>query len=193
MFLDDLVEAGIVQLNEFGEIVDVRDNITEVFLEKHKLLLAGAGLVDVALVEAVDDIANFSFADCYAPRDLHGLHLLLRVDLLELLIQLADEACLVILGPLIAAGAGLGRGTSGILELALEAIVVDVVPPVLADDAGSQLLAELHDDDARGGSGAAGVSANPGLVSGCEVTPNQHGDMKLRASRKITMGEELEL
>lgn len=169
MLLDDLVEARVVELDKLGEVVDLGDDVAQVLLEQQELLLAGPFLAQAALVEAVDDVADLALADGDAAGDLHGLDLLLGVHLVELGLELADEAALVVLGPLAARRAGrLGavraRGgreerAAGLLEVGLEAVVVDVVPLVLADDARPELLAELHDDDAGGGSpvGIAGA------------------------------------
>jgi len=176
VLLDDLVEARVVELDKLGEVVDVGDDIAQVLLEQHKLLLAGPFLAEAALVEAIDDVLDLALAHGDTAGDLHGLDLLLRVHLFELGLELADEARLVLLGPLVAAMVAFLGGAGGILKLGLEAVVVNVVPLILAYDARSQLLAELHDHDSRPGSErAARFRCFPGLVEGSEVLDNQHG------------------
>src|SRR5688572_3801525 len=124
MLLDDLVKASVVELNKFGKVMDVGDDIAKVFLEQHELLLTRAGIAKIPLIEAVDDFMDLSFTNCDASRDLHGLYLLLGVDLLKLLLELGDKARLILLSPLIASmSIGLCR-TSGLLEFGLESIVI---------------------------------------------------------------------
>lgn len=188
MLLDDLVEASVIELDELGQVVDVGNDIAEVLLEQHKLLLAGATLSWTTLVEAVDDVPNLALADGNAPRDLHCLDLLLGMDLLELGLELGDEARLVVLGPFVAA-VGLGLA-GGVPQVGLEAIVVDVVPLVLANDAGAKLLAKLHDDDAGLGlKRSRGVAVGcPGLLASLEVLDNQHvGMAKLDGSGRSSL------
>lgn len=135
MLLDDLVKASVVQLDELGEIVDIGNDITQVLLEQHKLFLARSLLVKATLIQAVDNVSNLVLADGYASGDLHGFDLLFGMNLFELALELADEASLVVLGPLSNAIAPGSRRSRSTLKLALEAIVIDIVPLVFANDA----------------------------------------------------------
>lgn len=125
--------------------MDVGNDVREVLLQQDEFFLARSIVARAALVEATDDILDLTLAYSDTARDLHGLDLLLGVHLVELRLEAADEAGFVILGPLLAAV--LLQRARGVLEILLQAIVVNVVPLVLADDAGSQLLSKLHDDD----------------------------------------------
>lgn len=199
MLLDNLVEASIVDLDELGEVVDIGNNIAQVLLQQHELLLAGTRLTQAALVKAAYNIFDLTLADLDSPLDLNGLDLLLLVDLFELGLELAHEAALIVFGPF-SLGLGtlalaflfgmdlyglvvrrLNDGTAGILEVVLEAVIVNVVPLVLADDAGPKLLAELHDDGSRLGSpdGIGKVlgmaDGLPGALTSLEVLNDQHG------------------
>jgi hypothetical protein len=147
VLLDDLVETRIVQLDKLGQVVHVGDQVVEVLLQQNELLLGGAFLPRPALVQAVDDLLDLALAHGDAPRDLQGLELLLRVDFVELVLELADEPALVLLGPDVASVGGAradDKGARGVLEVGFEVGVVDVVPLVLAHNARAELLAELH-------------------------------------------------
>lgn len=135
MLLDDFIKASVVELDKLGEVVNVGNDVGQVLLEQDKFFLAGTLLAEAALLEAVDDILDLALGDGDAARNLHGLDLLLGVDFFQLGLEAAYEARLVILGPLAGADT-IGRGRAGsVLELRLEAIVVNVVPLVLANDA----------------------------------------------------------
>jgi hypothetical protein len=184
MLLDDLVEASVVQLHELGQVVHIGDDIAEVLFEQHKVLLARALLAGPAVVETSDHVFDLALADRNPSGDLHRLDLLLGMHLVELGLETLDESALVLLGPLSLRrlrlavgtllrcplpGTGLrcsfilrsllgGGGPARALEGLLQAVVVDVVPLVLADDARPELLAKLHHDDARSDR-CVGVSA----------------------------------
>lgn len=174
VLLDDFVKAGIVELDKLGQVVDVGNDVGQVLLEQDKLFLAWAVLTKAALLETGDDVPDLALGDGDAAGNLHGLDLLLGVDLFQLGLEAAYEARLVVLAPLAGADA-VGRGVAGgAFELRLEAIVVNVVPLVLADDAGPQLLAELHDNDTGAGSKGSAGRRRPGVVDFPEVLDNQH-------------------
>lgn len=176
MLFDDLVEARVVDLDKLGEVVDISDDITEVLLEQHKLLLARSRLVQPTLIQTLDNLLDLPIADGNAPLNLHGLNLLLRMDLVELVVQLLNKASLVLLSPLLTAIVRISLWRpSGVLQLLLELIVLDVVPLVLADDARAELLSELHHDDARLGLVGCSGSGYPALLTGSEIVYYQHG------------------
>lgn len=83
MLLDNLLEASIIQLGESGKIVDVGNDIAQVFLQQHEILFKGdIGLTAKRLVGSLliclsNDIVYFLFARPYP------LHNLLALDLLE--------------------------------------------------------------------------------------------------------------
>ncbi len=177
MLLDDFVKASVVELDKLGKVVDIGNNIRQVLLEQDEFLLARALLAEAALLESVNDVPDLALGDGDAARNLHGLDLLLGVDLFQLGLETAYEARLVVLGPLAGTDA-VGRGEAGrVLELRLEAIVVNVVPLVLADDARPQLLAKLHDDDAGSGTKGSGGRCRPAIVDLAEVLDNQHASI----------------
>lgn len=157
VLLDNLVESSVVELDKLSQVVDVGNDVGEVFLQQDEFFLARSVVTRATLVEAVDDILDFTLAHSNTTRDLHSLDLLFSVHLVELRLETADEASFVIFGPLLAAV--LLQRARGVLEIFLQAIVVNVVPLVLADDAGSQLLSKLHDDDA----GSSNELLLPGL------------------------------
>ena len=49
MFLDDLLEARVVELGKLGEVVDVGDDVAQVFLEQVKVLLVLVGVPRILL------------------------------------------------------------------------------------------------------------------------------------------------
>lgn len=174
MLLNDLVKAGIVELNKLGKIVDVGNNITEVLFEQHKLLLSWAVLAESTLVQAAHDFFYFALAHSNATGNFHRLYLLLCVNLLELGLELADEARLIILRPFWALACGLDRA-GGPFEFVLQTIVIDIVPLVLVDNAGAKLLSEFHDYDTGPDDMMLAVAgAMPSSGTGFEVLNNQH-------------------
>lgn len=186
VLFDDFVEAGVVELNKLGEVVDVGNDVGQVLLEQNKLLFARAFLGKAALLEAADDALDFALGDSDAAGNLHGLDLLLGVDLFELGLETAYEARLIVFGPPIGADTA-GRGRAGCaFELRLEAIVVNVVPLILADDAGPKLLAKLHDDDSGPGAKGSAGRRRPAIVCFPEVLDDQHASM---AGRSRGVGE----
>lgn len=165
MFLDDLIETGIVQLDEFSEVVNISDDVAQVFLEQGELLLGWSLLIQAAFRGPRDDLLDLALADGDATLYLGLLDLGLGVHLFELGVEPRDEGLFIFFGPpaalrflrgrgvrgasLIVILAGMKRRPGRLLQLDLQPIVVDIVPLVFADEAGAQLLAKLHDDEAR--------------------------------------------
>ncbi|KAI6761753.1 hypothetical protein HG531_002306 [Fusarium graminearum] len=88
-----------IKLNKLGEVVDIGDDVAEILLKQHKLFLGRAVLTKPALVKAANNFFDLTLAHSNATGNLHSLHLLLRVNLFQLFLELADEACLIIFGP----------------------------------------------------------------------------------------------
>lgn len=186
VLLDDLVEASVVELNELGKIMDIGNNVAEVLFQEQKLLLAGPVLAKATLVETVHDFLDFPLADSNSSRDLHGLDLLLRMDLFEFDLELPHESGLVLLGPFLAIG--LDR-PCGILQIAFQSIIVDVVPLVLMDHRGSQLFAEFHHDDTGLKLERAWMRSGPSSITILQVLDNQHVRMTGNRERAKEMPE----
>jgi hypothetical protein len=132
VLLDDLLEAGVVQLRELGQIVDVGDDVAQVLFQQVEIFLDRvARLAFTVLLYAMDGIADLFLRGCYAPDNFLGLDALEGVDLVELLLQLLDEALLRFLVPVVVHAQGV-----------LEVIVVDVVEDPLSVERLLELLAE---------------------------------------------------
>mgnify|MGYP000901296339 CR=1 FL=1 len=151
VLLDDLLEAGVVEAGELGQVVHVGDDVAQVLLEQHEVLVGGGRRVSGVMgaggvaVEAGDDLVDLALAGLDAADDLAALEALEGEDLVELALEQGDEALLVVLGPGLAVGPGAVRG--GLLDVlglegVLEVLVGDVVPPVLLDHGRAELLAE---------------------------------------------------
>lgn len=155
MFLDDLLEAGIVELGELCEIVHVGNDITEVLLEQQIILLAGQILkvrllllldgAGVVRLGAFDHVLHLAFGGADAADDILALDMLEGKDLVQLLLELANESLLVLLGPGLARGLRVRAGGLGLvlgLEAGLEIIVGDVGVLVVSDQRCFELVAE---------------------------------------------------
>ena len=132
VLLDDLLEARVVQLRELGQVVHVCDDVAQVLLEQVEVLLDRlAVLAQAILLHTPDRLGDLLLRRCYAPNDLLGLDALEGVDLVELLLELLHKV-----------GLGLVIPDVRRAQLALEALVVDVVEDPLAVEGRLQLLAE---------------------------------------------------
>lgn len=132
MLLDDLLEPRVVELRKLGQVVHVGDDVAQVFLEQVKVLLDRlAVLARRLLLCARDGILDLLLRRCYAADDLAALDALEGVDLVELRLQLLDEALLRLLVPDVVHS-----------QRTLELLVVDVVEDPLLIHRLLQLLAE---------------------------------------------------
>ena len=172
MLLDNLLKPGIVDLHELGQIMNVRNNIPQILLEHHELLLSwGIVILSLAIsthgasaVEPSNNIIDLPPTRLNASVNLARLALLPRIHTIQLNIECVDELRLLLLGPFLLSFRALD------FQQGFEALVVDVRPLVLLDDAGAQLLAELHDDLAGFEFVAhAARSGSPGYLLGPEV------------------------
>jgi hypothetical protein len=193
MLLDNLLEASIIELHKLREVVDICNDITEVLLEHHEILLGrDVGIRGVAilgprttLVESLDDLTNLLVAAGNSTANLDGLDLLLGVNLIELLVERLDELLLVLRRPLATFRPWVlprGRRDEFPLELVLQVIVGDVIPLVLLDHAGPQLLAEFHDDKTGPEivAAATGIGLPVDFLAG-EILNYQHEDIQTTA------------
>lgn len=132
MLLDDLLKARVVELGELGQVMHVGDDVAQILLQQVKVLLNRVALLARRLLLCTrDGILDLLLRRCYATDDLAALDALEGVDLVELRLQLLDEALLRLLVPDVV-------DAQGILEL----LVVDVVEDPLLVHRLLQLLAE---------------------------------------------------
>lgn len=163
MLLDDLLEARIIQLGEFGQVMYIGDNVTQHLLQQEEILVGrGAGTDTLATVghaiQARNDIADIGLAGLDAAHNLLALDLLEVEDLVQLALQQSHKVFLVIVGPRFAVGFGVVGGGLGHeigLEGFLQVIVGNVVPVVLLDHGRAEVFAEPG-ELARAGCTAAG-------------------------------------
>lgn len=142
VLLDDLLEAGIVELGELGQIMHVGNDVTQVLFEEQEILIAGRIF---SSLQARDYLVHFSSTGLDATDDLIPLELLEGEDLVELSLQQSDETLLIVLRPRFAIRLGIllrGRRDVLCLQGLLEIIVGDVVPCPLLDQGRPQLLPE---------------------------------------------------
>jgi hypothetical protein len=116
VLLNDLVKPGIVQTGEISQIIDVTDDVAELGL---KQLVLGLGRAPARGGALGDDGVDLGLGGLDAQDDLVALDLLKRKDLVELALELVDEALLVVVGP-----GDLGGRSEGVFEL----LVLDVLP-----------------------------------------------------------------
>jgi len=123
VFLNDLGETSVIQLGELGQIVDIRNNVTQVLFQQFIILLS-RGIV-AASSRVGNDAVDFDLGSLNSLDDFLGSHLLEGENLVEFSFQLFDEAMFIIVGP------AFGWGGS---EQIFQAIIVDVVPfPILLE------------------------------------------------------------
>ncbi len=83
MLLDDLLEAGIVQLRELSQVMNLRNYVAQVLLQKHEVLFGmHVGLSAMRLIRALLVGAGHHLGDlalCHADT----LDDLITLDLLE--------------------------------------------------------------------------------------------------------------
>lgn len=102
MFLDDLLETGIVQLGVLCQVMHIGNNVAEVCFEQGEVLLKAiiriVRLVDLFLL--LNDLFNLAFARLYPADYLRTLDLLECEDLIKLGLEQVDKLPLLFLVPL---------------------------------------------------------------------------------------------
>ena len=140
VLLDDFLEPRVVQLRELGQVVYVRNDVRKIFLQQQVFILSRRirprALVAVGRLCPRDRLAHFLLASRNPANDLLAFHLLEGKDLVQLLLQLVDEALLIFLVPFL-----LGLAAA-LLEALLELVVGDVVVVPVFDEGAAKLLAE---------------------------------------------------
>jgi hypothetical protein len=132
VLLDDLLKTRVVELRELGEVVHIRDDVAQILFQQVKVLLDRVVSLTLGLLlRAGDGIPNLLLRRCYAPDNLLALDALEGVDLIELLLELLDEALLRLLVPDVVYA-----------ERILKALVVNVIKYPLPVERLLELLAE---------------------------------------------------
>lgn len=156
MLLDNLLEPRVIQLGEFGQVVNISYDVTQHLLKQQKILIgrwprsrSGARTpVPRLILTAFDELNNMlhiRLAGLYALHNLLTLHLLEVKDLVEFAFQQGHEIRFVFFSPCFAFWLWVFGGwfcdVIG-LEGFLQIIVGDVVPVVLADDGRPEVFPE---------------------------------------------------
>jgi hypothetical protein len=143
MLLDDLLKPSIIQLRELGQIMNIRNNTTQVLLQYLKLILDvfllllthACTLLATGLKPGHQRIDLFLFisnlADEFCRSDL-----LEGEDFVELEFELGNEGLFIVFGPFSPGRARVlwgGLGHVGCFEGIFEIVVVDVVVVIVAD------------------------------------------------------------
>lgn len=159
VLLDNLLEAGIIELGELGHIMHVGNDVAQIFLEQHKILLGGAiifgfssdsirrRLLRSGVIQARQHIADLLFAGLDPAHNLAGFDTLKGENLVELGLEHGDERFLVFLGPWSSAWVRLlcsGLLLVGSLEGILQIVIGDVVVIIVFQQRCFQLLAEAE-------------------------------------------------
>jgi hypothetical protein len=155
MLFNNLLETGIIQLGIFSQIVDVGDDVAQIFLQEQKVAIGGVcmlytsspgiSILPSRLVQAGDDFGDFFLAGLDAAHDLFALDLLEGEDLIQFALEQGDEVFLVFFGPRLAFWFGVfggGIGFEGGFEGVFEVVIGDVMPVVSLDQGRSQLVSE---------------------------------------------------
>ena len=157
MLLDNFLEAGIIELGELCYIMHVGNDVAQVFLKQHEILLGRTvlfgfpsdstrrRLLRPIVIQAGQHIANLLFASLDPAHNLARFDALKGEDFIELGFEHGDEGFLVFLGPWSSAWMGLLRAgllLVGSLEGILQIVVGDIVVIVIFQERCFQLLAE---------------------------------------------------
>jgi hypothetical protein len=163
VLLDNFLETGVVELRELGQVVYVRDDVRQILFQQQVFILRRHVdlLAAVARFRPGNCIADFFFAGCDPTDNLLTLHFLEGEDLVQLLLQLVDEALLIFLVPFLLGLAG------ALLKALLELVVGDVVVVPVFDQRAAQLLSEpvrvLLVRRVRGAIGPLGIELRGGI------------------------------
>ena len=152
MLLDDLLEARVVELGELGQVVDIGDDVAQIFLEQVEVLVKGVVALRRVVLQlalgASDSLVDLLVRGGDATDDLIALDADKGVDLVELLLELLDKVLLRLFVPGVVDAEG-----------RLKALVVDVVEePFLVE----RLLELLAEPGAWVSLGAGGGWGGPG-------------------------------
>lgn len=153
MLFNDLLEARVIELGEFGQVMNIGDDITENLLQQQEVIVGGrrsgwandARAAIARVVEPLNDVEDLSLADLNSLDDFLTLPLLEEVDLFQLAFQQRHEALLIIFGPFPARWFSSIRGGLGDkfgLESFLQLVVCDVEGMVFPNHRRLEVLAE---------------------------------------------------
>ncbi len=154
MLLDDLLESGIVQLGELCQVMNVRNDITQVLLQHHKVILSGSDWCLRSLwgsfgpcwrprIQQLNNILDLLLSDLDPSHDLAGFYLLEGKNFLQFSLQVLHKGLLILLRPFFRWAVGrVSRRVKTRFEMSLKVVVGDIVEEVIADKAVAQLLAE---------------------------------------------------
>ena len=147
VLLNNLLEASVVQLCIFGEVVHICYHVADFLFQQHEIVLCGR--LDLrpmaSLLKPLNDPGYFVVRLQYPPAYFLGLDVLERGDLVQLLLQLPNKALLVIFIPRPAGWVRIsvgGKKFVGSLEALFEIVVGNVGMVVLSDQRGPELMAE---------------------------------------------------
>ena len=153
MLLDDLLETSVVELCEASEVMNIGDDVAQIFLQQHEVLFQGHIVLSTArrvwrllvLVRLSNDIVDLSFTGLYSLDNFLALDLLKGEHLVQFSLQLLHEALLIFLSPCLSLWlrvvfGGL-RDMVG-LEGVLQAIIVDIMVVPVLDQRSFELVTE---------------------------------------------------
>lgn len=142
MLLDNLLEAGVIELGELGYIMHIGNDVAQIFLKQHEILLGRAivfgfssnsiqrRLLRSVMIQARQHIADLLFTGLDPAYDLARFDALKGENLVELRFEHGDERLLVFLGPWSSAWMRLlcsGLLLVGSLERILQIVIGDVI------------------------------------------------------------------
>jgi len=105
VLLDNLLETSVVELDKFGQVVDIGDNVGQVFLEEIKVFFARRILNHLSFLGVLccivpgDHILDLLLAITNPADDLLALDFLKCKDLVQFLLKRLVEPGLVLIGP----------------------------------------------------------------------------------------------
>jgi len=107
MLLDNLLKASVVQLGESAKIMHIGNDITQILIQQHEVFFQGGIWLPFVLLCLRNDIVDLLLASLDPLHNLLALHLLECIDLVELSLQLPDEALLIVFSPVFPLGLGI--------------------------------------------------------------------------------------
>lgn len=128
VFLNDLLEARVIKLSELGQVMYIRNDVTQALLQTHKVILRRdtvlfscpiSGLTTLSWpspFQTTYNLIDLLLAGFDSSDNLPGFDPLECPDLVELTLQLCNEPLFVIFVPRAPLRMGVLRGGSGLIR-----------------------------------------------------------------------------
>jgi hypothetical protein len=97
VLLEEFVESSIIELRELGQVVDICNNVAEIFFEEKVILLSWC--IRSLVVSLRDSLVDFRVCNLDTLDDFLTLDLLKGKDFIKFALKLLYELLLVVIRP----------------------------------------------------------------------------------------------